>query len=578
LAGWIRSFDPERPVHYEGAVRDEFGQGPYSLESLQRGRNASDFVSTMYPPIELLEAWATTTNDSRPFIMCEYAHAMGNSSGGLADYWATIEKHPGLQGGYIWDWVDQGLAAKTADGQEYWAYGGDFGDAPSDLDFCNDGLVFPDRSVKPALAECAKLFQPIVASSADPASGLLTVTSRYDFITTQDIEARWSVMADGRIIHAGTMNLPALAPGASAILDLLIPWSDGTRQKISSAECFLMTEFFRRNATSWAPAGHRVAWEQIPLSPGSTVSAPRSRWIKAHEEASSAWRLGFNDEGFLSSLSDGTMEYLAAPLKMNLWRAPTENDGLKNFVSLRGIPEFAFYYQNKAMLQWLDAGLDRLVFSLESLEGGRVLDGTVEGVVHTRHAVATANGVRVGSFEQRWRSRPSGPQASFEFDLDPGLPELPRVGLATALVPGFEQVSWYGRGPEECYSDRKTGTPVGLYSSTVSDLGVPYILPQENGNRTDVQALSLRDANGRTLDIAGYGSATGNSFDFTASHVSADQLWAAKHWYQIKPQAESFLYLDVAQRGLGTASCGPDTLERYRLRPGAYRLELSFGF
>ncbi len=576
LAGWLRAFDPDRPIHYEGAARDEFGQGPYSLESLKRGSHASDFVSTMYPPVELLEAWATTTKDTRPFIMCEYAHAMGNSSGGLAEYWATIENYPGLQGGYIWDWVDQGLLAKDPDGREYWAYGGDFGDAPSDLDFCNDGLVFPDRALKPALVECARLFQPLAVAAADPAAGLVTITSRYDFITARNIELRWNIMADGAIIHAGTAPMPELAPGASATVDLHIPWSDDTRRVASSAECFLTIDLCQSDAANWAPAGHRLAWEQLPLSTLPLARRPGHAATPSGGTGSSAWRLGFNDEGFLSSLSNGTMEYLAAPLTMNLWRAPTENDGLKNFMMLRGIPEFAFYYMNKAMLPWIDAGLDLLVFALESFDGGHVLDTTSTSDILVRHRVKTAKGISVGDFVQRWTSGTAGPSARFEFELDAGLPELPRVGLATALVPGFEQVSWYGRGPQECYADRKAGTRFGRWSSTVDDLRVPYILPQENGNRTDVRSLTIEGPGASRLHIAGHGSASGTGFDFTASHASAEQLWAARHWYQVRPVPQTLLYIDVAQRGLGTASCGPDTLERYRLHPGTYRLQLSF--
>lgn len=577
LAGWMRSFDPDRPIHYEGAARAEFGQMPYSLESLKRGRNASDFVSTMYPPIELLEAWAQTTTDTRPFIMCEYAHAMGNSSGSLADYWATIEKYPGLQGGYIWDWVDQGLIAKNAEGREYWAYGGDFGDTPSDLDFCNDGLVFPDRGVKPALAECARLFQPVMVSASDPASGQVTLTSRYYFITTNNIEARWSVIADGEVINSGAVALPAIAPGASARLDLGIVWTDEQRSLAGGAECFLNVDLCQTVANDWAPAGHRVAWEQFAVQPPAASSGTGHRESARSQVPSASWRAGFDDEGFLSSLSDGTAEYLAAPLRMNLWRAPTENDGLKNFMVLRGIPEFAFYYMNKAMLLWLDAGLDRLEFALESFDGDHVIrPGTGTGVT-INHAVTSSKGVAVGHFAQRWSAGAAGPEAEFEFRLDAGLPELPRVGLVTALTPGFEQVSWYGRGPQECYSDRKTGTRLGRWSSTVDGLGVPYILPQENGNRTDVRSIRIAAPDGRRLTVAGAGSASGTGFDFTATHVSAGQLWAARHWYEIKPANETFLYVDVAQRGLGTASCGPDTLERYRLRPGTYTLRLSFG-
>ncbi len=239
LAAWLRSFDPGRPVHYEGAARPEFGQPPYTLESLKGGRAASDIVSTMYPPIDILESWATTSDDDRPFIMCEYSHAMGNSNGSLADYWAVIERHHGLQGGFIWDWVDQALVAKNGRGEEYWAYGGDFGDSPSDLDFVCNGLVFADRRPKPVLAECAKLFQPLLLTSRHPASGKITVTSRYDFVASPDLELRWSLISDGRQVLHGDRELPPIGPGATLELDLGINWTPALHQAVDSGECFL---------------------------------------------------------------------------------------------------------------------------------------------------------------------------------------------------------------------------------------------------------------------------------------------------------------------------------------------------
>jgi len=616
LAAWMRSFDPGRPVHYEGAARDEFGQGPFSLESLKRGRAASDFVSAMYPPAELLEAWATSTIDDRPFILCEYSHAMGNSNGGLADYWAIIEKYPGLQGGFIWDWVDQGLVTRNSRGQEYWAYGGDFGDTPSDLDFCNNGLVFPDRSPKPALVECAKLFQPILIASDDPASGLVTLTSRYDFITASGLEARWSVSADGAVILSGCMALQTIKPGASVQFQLDLPLTGEAKRAVTAAAGFLDIDICLSAATLWAPSGHRVAWEQLVFDMLSVSSAGHLDATSASMQAptteapaTAAWKLDFGGDGFLRSmfavpsiasaaypgvatertaLATG-MEFLAGPLVMNLWRAPTENDGLKKFMNLRGQPDYAFYHHEKAMLAWLDAGLESLVFELVSMDGDssalRSGTGSVDGGhgadagLRIVHAVRTASGTKIGFFRQDWRCGAAGPLASFSFDLDAALPELPRVGLSTALVPGFERVSWFGRGPEECYADRKAGCRIGRWNSTVDGLGTRYILPQENGNRTDVRNLSLINAAGAVLTVSGRGSVSGNGFDFTASHASADQLWKAAHWYEVQPCKETMLYLDVAQRGLGTASCGPDTHERHRLHPGAsYRLDLAFRF
>ncbi|MDX9957963.1 MAG: glycoside hydrolase family 2 TIM barrel-domain containing protein, partial [Spirochaetia bacterium] len=265
LAAWIRSYDPGRPVHYEGAVRPEYGQPPYTLESLTRGKAASDIVAPMYPPISLLEDWAMTTSDDRPFIMCEYSHAMGNSNGSLADYWAVIEKYPGLQGGFIWDWVDQALVSKNSAGQEYWAYGGDFGDSPSDLDFSCNGLVFPDRTPKPVLAECSKLFQPLSASLSRPVDGKVLVTSRFDFITTRGIWLNWEVQVDGRRVQQGQLDLPAIAPGATATIRLGLDQSLLDGCLAAEGEVVLNLDFCLLDEKPWARAGHRIAWEQCVL-------------------------------------------------------------------------------------------------------------------------------------------------------------------------------------------------------------------------------------------------------------------------------------------------------------------------
>jgi beta-galactosidase len=593
LAGWIRSFDPSRPLHYEGVSRPERGQGRADLETVKRGRAASDIVSTMYPAVDFLEEWAESTEDDRPFIMCEYSHAMGNSNGSLSDYWAAIESHKGLQGGFIWDWVDQGIEAFDAAGVKYWKYGGDFGDAPSDLDFICNGLVFPDRREKPVLAECAKLFQDISASSEHPASGRLALRSRRNFTALEGVDLRWSIQVEGEILLSGTLAAPPMAPGEVVELDLAFPWSEEIRSRVAGGESFLFLEFVLSEPRPWAPAGHRVAWEQLPLSSGGDSGSPRPRRIaggRAGADSAGAAELlplagGFRavnrgkdrspcyeatiaDSGFLSSISGNGGELLASPLVMNLWRAPTENDGLKLFMDLRGIPDYAWYCENKAMYGWLDAGLDALRFSLSEMRrGGDPL------CLSTLHEVTGGTGRRIGRFVQEWRFGPGGPDASFVFDLDPGLPELPKIGLACALVPALERARWYGRGPHECYSDRKAGAALGVYESIVDDLQVPYVLPQENGNRTDLRWLELSASSEPAAPSLRIESP--DRFDFSASHHGARQLWEARHACDLVRRPEVFLSIDVAQRGLGTASCGPDTLERYRLRPGPYRLELS---
>jgi beta-galactosidase len=582
LAGWIRSFDPTRPIHYEGACRPEWGQGWHTLESIKRGAAATDIVSTMYPPVDLLEQWADTTEDERPFIMCEFSHAMGNSNGSLSDYWHAIETHKGLQGGFIWDWVDQGIESFDDKGTKYWKYGGDFGDKPSDLDFICNGLVFPDRSEKPVLAECAKLFQPVRGRADHPATGKIVIENRRDFTDLSDLKLRWTIQAEGEAVLSGTAALPHIAPGASAEIDLGIPWTSEAREKAASSESFLFLEFVLAAKSAWAPAGTRLGWEQLCLNAqrcrldrskcvgyglgqAELVSSERG-YVAA---AKGVYEASFAKEGFLSGLSFGSGELMASPLVMNLWRAPTENDGLKLFMSLRGIKDFEWYCENKAMYGWLDAGLDETSFRLADMRA----DLPARRLAITHEAFGRG-GRRLGRFVQDWFFSPEGPEAAFLFDLEPSLPELPKVGLSCALIGGLEKAKWYGRGPEECYSDRKAGAAVGLYESKVESLGVPYVLPQENGNRTETRFLEL--SRPLSQKDKGFRIESPGLFDFTASHFSTRNLWEAKHTCDLVPSPELFLSIDVAQRGVGTATCGPDTLERYRLRPGAYRFELRF--
>lgn len=622
-AGWLRAFDPSRPIHYEGACRPDWGQGFHPLDTAGRGTAATDIVSTMYPTVSMLEEWDRSTDDHRPFIMCEFSHAMGNSNGCLSDYWALVESGRGLQGGFIWEWMDHGIlvgpggadcpGSSTAPGAnaapadadydsafagrgKAWRYGGDFGDKPADLDFIADGLLFPDRSLKPAMAECAYLFRPIRAYAALPAVrhtrsvrhggspgseagarwGTVFVENRYDFSDLSGIELSWTVVsgdagqAGGGIVVRGTAVLPAIPAGGIERVDLGLPRTGAAgaalRSALAAGECVLTLEFFLSEDTSWAKAGHRVAWDQLPLSP----PAPWSAAAPSHVGRSGGGLAPeFSAEGILSSLktADGT-ELLASPLLPCLFRAPTQNDGLKNFMDLRGKRDFSFYYTDKAMYGWLDAGLAGLRAVLEDRD---------EGGGSSRHRLVTGSGAEAGFFLQTWRSDGRGGLlGDFVFDLDGELPELPRVGVSCTLSPGVAGADWFGLGPHEAYQDRRAGALLGRWSASLAGLSTPYMVPQDNGNRHGTRWVALERKSGPALRIEG-----ASPFDFTVSPYTDDELWAARHWDALPDFEEAsrrgvILHLDAAQRGVGTATCGPDTLERYRLRPGLYRLSLRF--
>jgi beta-galactosidase len=532
-AGWIRARDPSRPLHYEGAIRKDWAGG----------RHVTDVVCPMYPDVDAIEAWAERDDDPRPVVLCEYSHAMGNSNGGLADYHAAFERHGALQGGFVWEWIDHGIRRTDERGREYWAYGGDFGDEPNDANFCADGLVWPDRVPHPALNELKFLSQPIRVERLG--GSRFRIQNRHSFASLGRYRGEWELTADGEVVSSG--RLPALRArrGETLVVELDLPRGRGER--------FVTFRFFLREATEWAPAGHEVAWQQLALSPPRQFG---DRHLSVPGQAPVLESAGLRAavdrrSGFLTELSgaDGRNLLLAGP-RLQLWRAPTDNDGL------RLIPR----RRSGVLHRWLELGLDSVEHRLESL---RVTRTGIE-VVHR------ASGRRRWDdavHRQRLRPLEGGAlRVDNEVRVARELRDLPRVGVVLVLPVELEQLEWVGRGPWENYPDRLASTVVGRHRSTVADQYVPYILPQEHGHRGDARRIALSDGDGFGLEVEGR-----PTIGFTASHFTAADLYAARHTNELDPRAEVILSLDHAQRGLGTASCGPDTAPGYRLSAPVYR-------
>ena len=537
-AGWIRLRDPSRPLHYEGAIRRNW----------TGGRAATDVVCPMYPEVADIEAFARG-DDPRPMVLCEFSHAMGNSNGGLADYFAAFERHGALQGGFVWEWVDHGIRLTDENGREYWGYGGDFGDEPHDANFCADGLLWPDRTPHPALFELKHLSQPLRVEPVDAAAGRFRIVSRLDFTDLSSLRGTWELTRDGAVVRKGTLPWLRVPPRGA------VPVRIDLGRVTGDEELLVTFRFVLRRATDWAPAGHVVAWQQLPL-PSRRERPRRARGARPREERGrivleskeTQATIGGRD-GLLTELSRKGRRTLLGGPRLQLWRAPTDNDGL------RLLPERA----SGVLGGWLQLGLDRLAHRLESIELGK---DRVE-VVHR------ASGRRRWDdalHRQVYRLVDDELVIENEVVVGADLRDLPRVGVVLTAPAGLERLDFYGRGPWDNYSDRKASAMVGRYSSTVADQYVPYILPQEHGHKSDVRRLSLTDAGGFGLEVSGR-----PVIGFTASHFTAGDLYGARHTCDLEPRPEIHLSLDHAQRGLGTASCGPDTDPRHRLTAPSYR-------
>ena len=568
-AGWIRGFDPSRIIHYEGAIRGRWtDHGWGGQKAPNAGALSSDVICPMYPQIRHLVDFTNDPDlkdDARPLIMCEYSHAMGNSNGCLKEYWDTIEALPGLQGGFIWDWVDQGLTKVDDRGVKYWAYGGDFGEERHDANFCVNGLVWPDRTPHPGAASEVKYCYQYVSVSAGRKRREIVVQNKHDFLDLSHLQGHWQLQVDGCQIKTGKLKRLRTAPGEQDRVSLAIDVPDLTR----SQECLLDVWFTMRAETWWCEAGFEVARDQIALAQGKPPRRRQSKAAAANTEValsekdgacilSSAgtvarWDLATGD---LVSLMAGDRELLVRGPRAALWRAPTDNDGIKRWSG----------QEHKPLGRWWNLGLHHLGHDTQKVARRRI--GGLPAVVTVTTLMGTddeGKDHRLAGYRQTSRLLADGTlRLDQQLKLVAGVSDLPRLGVEIILSPTLEQFEWFGRGPGENYPDRKAGSPVDHYRSTVTDQYVPYILPQEHGAHCDVRWCALHDGEVGLL-MAGSPQPI-----ISALHHSAQDLTAAFHTNELTPRPEVYVHLDIAHRGLGTASCGPDTLESYRLPGGTH--------
>lgn len=506
MADWARGRDATRPIHYEGDHDCAY----------------VDVYSRMYADVDEVDRIGREET-TRPFVLCEYAHAMGNGPGGLVEYRELFERHPHCQGGFVWEWIDHGIRQRTADGREYFAYGGDFGEPVHDGNFVVDGLVFPDRTPSPGLVEFAKVIEPVRITGS---AGGVTVANMQDVAGLDALVFGWVLEEEGVEVAAGGLDVPDVPAGGS--VELALPRTS------TRGESWLTVRAALARDAPWAPAGHVVAWGQVPVAPAAAPAAG----------AGPIGIGGFDLDGTLVEFGGLAIE---GP-RLDLWRAPTDND--------RPSDEPA----------WRALGLHRLqhrVIDVVRAEGGVV--------VRTRVAPpALAIGMGV-TYHWTGTGDPEALRLRVEVTPEgewPGV--LPRLGLRMALPGGLDRVTWFGRGPGEAYADSRQAARVGRFAATVDELQTPYVYPQENGNRADVRWATLTGADGHGIRVEG-----GPTFDLTARRWTTEELDAARHTTDLVAGAQIHLNIDLAQNGLGSAACGPGVLPAYRLRAAPAVLEVT---
>jgi beta-galactosidase/beta-glucuronidase len=557
MADLARELDPSRLIHYEGC----------------HDARMADCFGSMYSTVEELARWGRQVELDKPHIFTEYGHAMGNGPGSLKEYWEVIEASPRLQGGFVWEWIDHGLAFPGSGQPGDYAYGGDFGDQPNDGNFVIDGLCFPDRTPSPALGELAKVSEPVVFSllsvHESPSGGVqaaIAVRNRLDFARLDDLEGAWTLLADGVAVASGELPPLEAKPGASAELEVGLP-------PYPAGEIVLEVVARRRRAGTGCPAGHEEGWAQFLLVPGELEApdqligparAARAASTASAEATSDAIFLRSGgvavsfEGGWLTSLEDGDAELVTCSPRLELWRAPTDNDGAG------GRP-------GSAAAAWDLAGLPLLEHRVDAVSHETLAELDAEMVVvDTRVAPPSLGwGARC-----RYRYVLDGRgmlAVTVEGRFEGPAPEtIGRIGLHLALAPTFDQVAWYGLGPNETYPDSKEAGRIGRYTASVAELETPYVVPQEHGSHADTRWCALSDGH-RSLLVA-----ADHRFHFGAGRHSQRALAAAGHRSDLADEHRTWLRLDHAQHGLGSQSCGPPPLEPYVLRPRPFRFGFAF--
>ena len=512
----IKRLDTTRPTHYEG------------------NSSFCDVTSCMYPSVDWLENVGRERLEKiqkgeivKPHVVCEYAHAMGNSIGNFKEYWETYERYPALIGGFIWDWVDQSLRMPTPDGKGfYMAVGGDFGDKPNDGNFCTNGVIFSDRTLSAKSYEMKKIHQPIRIEALG--NGKYRISNKRFHANMEDLYGRYEITEDGRTVCSGNLEDLKLEAQASKVITL----PDIPATKVPGAEYFINFSFCQKRDTEWAKADYEVATEQFKLSSSEKpIFVPEKGNINLNETADALVVKGerfeavfSKEEGTLSAYTLNNIPLISKGLELNLFRAPTDNDK-----QVSGDWQRKGLYQLQAETgKWeTHQEEDRITLHIRNCHKGKL---GFEYRTEIEYTVNADGSIMVNSVIM--------PVSDGEI--------IPRVGYRMELPEGFERMRWYGRGPWENYSDRKASAMVSIYNCKVSALGFDYVMPQENGNRCDVRWFALQS------DKAGVMIVGDEPLSVSVWEMSQNAIDKAKHINELEKDLYSnTLNIDLVQAGVG---------------------------
>ena len=545
---WTKNFDPDRITQYESARYRNYDI-TYDYDNL-------DLYSRMYPSLQEIEDYLKN-DGSKPFLLVEYCHSMGNGPGDFEDYFQMIHKDDRMCGGFVWEWCDHAIAHGTAEnGKTRYYYGGDHGEAIHDGNFCMDGLVYPDRTPHTGLLEYKNVYRPVRVVSYDWKNGQIVLHNYMDFDDLNNyVDIFYEMTQDGITVEKGKLANVVAAPHSDAMVELKL-------QVPSTGKVYLKLIYRLKKQMPLLKPGHELGFDEIKLANEDDRNRQAVKWLEQEKEVGAIdvkenerqVVLQANDFTYVFDKRTGLFEdmqfagrsYIDHPMELNIWRAPTDND---------------MYIKKEWKKAHYDAAYTR-AYRIEVLQNKH-------GVFIMEHVAVVADTVqKILDVEMTWKINEDGKiEAVIEAVKDKEFPELPRFGIRMFLNKKMNEVTYFGMGPQESYRDKHQASCHGLFRSKVAQMHEDYIRPQENGSHYDCDYVEI------TSGQYGIAAVSNDSFSFNVSVYTQEELERALHNYELEESDSTVFCMDYAMNGIGSNSCGPDVLDKYRFAEEAFRFQ-----